>query len=177
MRAALFARRAWLRCVFAVLWLPCGVLCCPSSRCVNRAVSFVERRCNSGSLPPRGEWSQPSPRSGPVRPLPARVPAMAPTALPLGGLNGTLGAPAARSSRCGSRRPARTSRGRAGVRKVLESSVSITLQAHRRHRFFACCQLRYDSVIVKDAFSSARTLCKTTGLAPPLTHFAISAAS
>ena len=36
------------------------------------------------------------------------------------------------------------------MRKVLESSVSITLQAHRRHRFFACCQLRYDSVIVKE---------------------------
>ena len=50
-RAALVARRACLRCVFAVLRLPCGVLCCPSSRCVNRAVSFVERRCNSGSLP------------------------------------------------------------------------------------------------------------------------------
>ena len=138
----MFARRACLRCVFAVLRLPCGVLCCPSSRCVNRAVSFVERRCNSGSLPlgcpspplgcPRAGSGRTA-RRGAVPSDSSRDDVAAPNYLACGGFDWR---PLLGSRRCGSRRPPRAPRGPYGCATFL-SLVSLSSKASLDwHRFF-----------------------------------------
>ena len=144
----------------------------PSSRCVNaRSCCKAKRRCNSGSLPlgcpapsrlpPRGEWSHHSPRSGPVRQL--RRFFGCPEGLPA----------------CGSRReswaammvavvdavPGDLKGARAGAHGCKVPLVSLRASSS------SCLPLTTAILGNRANISSARTLCKT---APPLTRFALS---